>query len=120
MREINLFDPKLGIQSIIDSHESERLPVAKPMATAEMYNTPIDSAYNLANIRNLVENAICPQAGDGEILRPDIFSNSLKNCSTILAKSDNDQVHDFLRRDLYPLLENEDLLRTYCNLMLGG
>ncbi len=120
MRGINLFDPNLGIQSIIENQDNYKLPAAKQFATPNIYDASLESTYNLPNIQSMIEDAVCPDMGDGEIVRGDVLSAVLHTCALELKNSSDADVQDFLRNDLFPLLENEDLLRTYYNLMLGG
>ncbi len=120
MSRIDLFDTDLGIQHYISSEDQARLPSAKPLATATIREASLDSIYSPVNVRNMVEYAVCPDAGDGEAVRADVFSRSLDSCATLLKNSRDSDVQDFLKRDLFPLLENDELLRTYYNLMLGG
>ncbi len=120
MRGINLFDPDLGIQSVLENQDNYKLPGAKQFATPSTYDTSLEAVYNLSNTKSMLEDAVCPDMGNGEIVRSDVFSNSLERCALAHKNSKDQDVQDFLKKDLYPLLENEGLLRTYYNLMLGG
>ncbi len=120
MRKVDLFNADLGIQNILNAQDNQRLPSTKQLTTSTLYDTHLDTLYSPTNMRDRLEHAVCPDIGDGEVARVDVFSESLKACALLLKDSREPEIHDFLRRDLFPLLENEELLRTYYNLMLGG
>ena len=120
-RGIGLFDASLGIQSVMDAPVSQgNMPKARPLASNTLREAGLEELYNPANAQSLVQQALCPQVGDGELLRPDIFSSNLQRCLDDLTTARDPAVRDFIRNDLAPLLENTDLLRAYTGLMVGG
>ena len=69
---------------------------------------------------HLVEQALCPDAGDGDILRPEVFSGNLAGCLEALKDSDDPAVRALADGELVPLLQNKELLNAYMGLMIGG
>lgn len=60
-------------------------------------------------------------AGDGDILRPEVFSGNLAGCLEALKDSDDPAVPGPLADgELAPLLQNKELLNAYMGLMIGG
>ena len=62
-----------------------------------------------------MEQALCPDAGDGDILRPEVFSGNLAGCLEALKDSDDPAV-----RALADGEQNKELLNAYMGLMIGG
>jgi type III secretion protein X len=119
---INLLDPSLGIQDILDPGLSAagQLPTARPLAVSVLREAGLDELYSASNAARLVEQALCPAVGDGDLLRPEVFAANLRECFMAMQESDNPAVQEFLRKDLRLLLENRDLLQAYTGLMIGG
>ncbi len=120
MSNINLFDSTLGIQNILNETNYDNLPQAKQIAASIIREAGMENIYEAKDFKKLVENLVCPSVGDGEILKPYNFSRALTSLADGLKNTSNYNVQDFLKNDLFPLLENEDLLRTYCGLMVSG
>ena len=72
MPSINLLDPSLGIQTIMESPAATRggIPEARPLASNVLREAGLEELYSPCNAHHLVEQALCPDAGDGDILRP--------------------------------------------------
>lgn len=120
-RITGLFDANLGIQSVMESPLGESgMPQARPLASNLLREAGLEELYNPTTAQGLVHNALCPDVGDGEILRPDIFSANIKKCFASLSMSKDPAVRDFIRSDLTPLIENTQLLQAYTGLMVGG
>ena len=122
MPSINLLDPSLGIQTVMDSPVSGRdgIPAARQMAANVLREAGLEELYAPNNAEHLVERALCPDVGDGDLLRPDVFSANLAACAAALRDSDDPGVRRMGRDDLAPLLENVELLKAYTGLMIGG
>ena len=75
MPSINLLDPSLGIQTIMESPAATRggIPEARPLASNVLREAGLEELYSPCNAHHLVEQALCPDAGDGDILRPEVF-----------------------------------------------
>ena len=82
MPSINLLDPSLGIQTIMESPAATRggIPEARPLASNVLREAGLEELYSPCNAHHLVEQALCPDAGDGDILRPEVFSGNLAAC----------------------------------------
>ncbi len=120
MSNINLFDSRVGIQNILNESQLDNLPQAKQIAATVVGAAGLGDVYTPKDLRKLVENVVCPNVGDGEILKPYNFSRVLTACANELKNSSDPQVQTFLKDVLYPLIENEELLHTYSGLMIGG
>ena len=118
----NLLDPSLGIQDILDPGLAPdgQLPRARPLAASVLREAGLEELYSPQNAAKLVEQALCPDVGDGELLRPEVFAANLRESFEALKDSQNPEVRDFLNTDLRLLLENRDLLQAYTGLMIGG
>ena len=122
MPTINLLDPSLGIQSVMDSPATRPsgMPAARPLAANVLREAGLEELYSPSNAHHLVEQALCPDAGDGELLRPDVFSANLAGCMDALRDAEDPAVRAFVHDELAPLLQNRELLNAYMGLMIGG
>ncbi len=120
-RNIGIFDTSVGIQNVLlDELENATMPKAKPLAANVLSEAGLDELYMPRNAARMIEGALCPEVGDGKILRPDIFSDLLRNGLESLRESKNPDVRAFVRKDLAPMLEDATLLQAYTGLMVGG
>ena len=112
MPSINLLDPSLGIQTIMESPAATRggIPEARPLASNVLREAGLEELYSPCNAHHLVEQALCPDAGDGDILRPEVFSGNLAGCLEALKDSDDPAVRALADGELAPLLQNKELL----------
>ncbi len=122
MSKINLLDPSLGIQTVMDSPVSRQdgIPSARQMAANVLREAGLEELYSPNNAEHLVEQLLCPDVGDGDLLRPEVFSANLGACVETLKDSDDPNIRRAIREDLAPLLENTELLKAYTGLMIGG
>ena len=120
MAGINLLDPSLGIQNVMNMPDIGALPRAREMAVNVLSEAGLDELYAPRNARQLLEQALCPEVGDGSLLNPETFSGTLKSCVTALDSTGDTSVKDMVERELKPLLQNGDLLQAYMGLMIGG
>ena len=118
MPSINLLDPSLGIQTIMESPAATRggIPEARPLASNVLREAGLEELYSPSNAHHLVELALCPDAGDG----PEVFSGNLAGCLEALKDSDDPAVRALADGELAPLLQNKELLNAYTGLMIGG
>ena len=78
MTKVNLFDASVGIQNVMDSPATAQgIPTARPLAANVLREAGLEELYFPSNARHLLEQALCPDAGDGDLLRPEIFSANL-------------------------------------------
>ena len=121
-KSIDVFNPSLGIQTVMDMPEvaGQHMPQARPLASNMLFQAGLEELYRPSNARSLVETALCPEVGDGEMLRPDVFSANLGGCLEKCEASGNPALVELAEKELRPLLENKMLLRAYVNLMMGG
>ena len=122
----NLLDPNQGIQNIlapslagVDGH----MPGARPLAANVLREAGLEDLYGGVSASlagKLLEEALCPEVGDGDVLRPDVFHAQLTGSLEALQGSRDPAVRAFVRDELRPLLENAELLKAYVGLMIGG
>ena len=95
MPSINLLDPSLGIQTIMESPAATRggIPEARPLASNVLREAGLEELYSPSNAHHLVEQALCP---------------------------DDPAVRALVDGELAPLLQNKELLNAYMGLMIGG
>ena len=117
---INLLDPSLGIQNVMPMPDPGNLPRARELASNALNEAGLDELYAPNNTRQLVERALCPDVGDGSMLNPEAFSETLYSCAEELQGSSDPAVQEMLSRELVPLLQNGQLLQAYLGLMIGG
>ena len=121
-KSIDVFNPSLGIQTVMDTPDvgGQHMPQARPLASNMLFQAGLEELYRPSNARSLVETALCPEVGDGELLRPDVFSANLGECLEKCEASGNPALMELAEKELRPLLENKMRLRAYVNLMMGG
>ena len=120
-RNIGIFDTSIGIQNVLlNELENATMPQARPLAANVLSEAGLEELYMPGNAARMIENALCPEVGDGKILRPDVFSAHLREGFEALRDSKNPDVRAFLRKDLAPMLEDAGLLQAYTGLMVGG
>jgi len=121
MATINLLDPSIGIQSVMDGVQNNaRLPEARQLPSTVLSAAGLGELYAPKNAQQLIEDSLCPNVGDGKILEPSVFSGLLRDCVDNLKDSDSPEVRTLLEKELLPMLANTDLLRAYMGLMIGG
>ena len=79
---INLLDPGLGIQNIMDPGTAGHLPDARPLASSAMREAGLDELYNSRKAAQQLEAALCPPVGDGSLLQPELFHMELQGALT--------------------------------------
>ena len=120
-RSIGIFDTSMGIQSILlNEQDDTSMPTAKQLAANVMADVGLEELYLPNNAARMIEAALCPEVGDGRILRPDVFTANLQSSLTTLQESRNAEVRAFVRNDLMPMLDDNVLLQAYAGLMVGG
>ena len=120
-RNIGIFDTSIGIQSVLlDGTGNEKMPLARPLASTVMAEAGLEELFLPNNAGRMMEASLCPEVGDGKVLRPDVFSANLQSCLESLKDSRNPDVRAFVRRDLAPMMEDNSLLQAYVGLMIGG
>ena len=117
---LNLLDPNLGIQNVMDSGSGARMPDARPLASTVLREAGLDELYQQGAAEKQLDAALCPPVGDGSILQPEIFQAALRGGLEALKDSRDPAVRAFVRDELAPLLENTELLKAYTGLMVGG
>jgi hypothetical protein len=117
----NIMNPNMGVQGILDSAVSEsHLPQARPLATDVSPETGLADLYRLAGFQSRILAGLQPAVSDDALLRPDVLGKNLRESYKRLQKNRNPHVRRFLRDDLEPLMENEQLLRDYVNMLVSA
>lgn len=117
---IRLLDPSLGIQNVMDMPDTGSLPRARDLGANTLREAGLEELYAPSNARHLMEQALCPDVGDGSMLAPEVFSGNLFGCCKALEDSPSPAVREMLEKELKPLLQNGQLLQAYLGLMIGG
>lgn len=117
---LQLLDPNMGIMSVLDSRTIDHMPGARPLASNVMREAGLEELYAPGTASRMLENALCPPMGDGEALRPDVFSANLQGSIEELSKSSDPAIREFVEGELLPLMSNNELLKAYTGLMIGG
>lgn len=116
----NLFNPSVGIQSLMPMPDVEGLPEARDLASSALQQSTLQSLYGTKNAQTTVESYLCPDVGDGTLVSPEVFGHELEALLEKLRGSDNPKVRAMLEDVIVPLLENGQLLSAYRGLMIGG
>ncbi|MDR2935050.1 MAG: type III secretion protein [Candidatus Adiutrix sp.] len=117
----NLLDPNLGLSGLIERADpSERLPRPHTLATGAAPEAGLADLFKPANFQSLIMAGLEPRVSDENLLRPDVLKRNLETGLEKLKKSRRPEVRRFVRDDLNPLMDDQDLLRGYLNLMMGG
>lgn len=116
----NLFNPSVGIQSLMPMPDVEGLPEARDLASSALQQSTLQSLYGTKNAQTTVESYLCPDVGDGTLVSPEVFGHELETLLEKLRGSDNPKVRAMLEDVIVPLLENGQLLSAYRGLMIGG
>ena len=116
----NLFNPSVGIQSLMPMPDVEGLPEARDLASGALQQSTLQSLYGTKNAQTTVEAYLCPDVGDGTLVSPEVFGHELETLLEKLRGSDNPKVRAMLEDVIVPLLENGQLLSAYRGLMIGG
>lgn len=119
MPTINLLDPSLGIQNIMDMPTDSVLPRARDMGTNAVSEPGLEELYAPSNAQRYIENLLCPDVGDGSILSPEAFSDNIESSLSALGSSDDPAVKEMLT-ELKGLVRNGQLYQAYLGLMIGG
>ena len=116
----NLFNPSVGIQSLMSMPDVEGLPEARDLASSALQQSSLQSLYGTKNAQTTVESYLRPDVGDGTLVSPEVFGHDLEALLEKLRGSDNPKVRAMLEDVIVPLLENGQLLSAYRGLMIGG
>jgi len=119
MPTINLLDPSLGIQNIMDMPADSVLPRARDIGANALNEPGLEELYAPSNAQRYVENLLCPDVGDGSILSPEAFSDNIESSLSALASSDDPAVKEMIT-ELKGLVKNGQLYQAYVGLMIGG
>lgn len=118
--KINVLDLNLGIQKFLEPTQETSLPQPRTLVSSAIKDDGLEELYAPKNYKQLIEEVLFPQISDSEILRPEIFSQNLLSCIEKMKYVDNDIIKQVVNEDLQILLENQELLRVYCGLMIEG
>ncbi|MBQ7739041.1 MAG: type III secretion protein [Desulfovibrionaceae bacterium] len=113
-------NPNIGIQSVLTPQDEAHIPESKSLPTTTLSETGLNELFALTTTDKMLEQTLCPKVGDGTILKPTVFSDCLKDALDVLKDSPLPAVKTFVRDELTPLLENENLLKAYSGLLIGG
>ncbi len=117
---LTILDTNLGIQDVLPSLDTQSMPGARPLPQTSIREAGLEALFHATTTSSLLESALTPNVGDGTILTPAIFSETLRSCCSTLKDVKNPDVHSFVAGELEPLIENEDLLQAYAGLLVGG
>ncbi|MDR0379733.1 MAG: type III secretion protein [Candidatus Accumulibacter sp.] len=117
----SIMNPNVGVQGVLDSEPfGLHLPSARPLATGISSETRLADLYRLADFQSRILAGLQPFVGDEAQLRPDVLGKNLRESLKRLRENKNPHVRRFLRDDLGPLMENEQLLRDYVNMLVSA
>ncbi|MDR2164532.1 MAG: hypothetical protein LBO79_02655, partial [Zoogloeaceae bacterium] len=113
----NIMNPNLGVQDVLDSPAAAHLPRARALATGAASEIGLADLYRANNLQSRLLAGLQPPVGDESLLRPDMLRKNLAGSLARLRNSRDPHVRRFVRDDLGPLMENEQLLREYVTML---
>jgi hypothetical protein len=117
----NIMDPALGVQSVLEpSVRDAHLPQARALTTDIAMETGLADLYRMSSLHSHVLSGLQPRVSDEALLRPDVLRKNLRESFARLTDNRDPHVRRFVRDDLKPLLENEQLLNDYVNMLVSG
>lgn len=117
---IELLNPNVGLGGVIPTSNDNHLPNAVQIAPQDTTEIKLDELYQGDGFKAQIEQSFMPKIETDEILQPATMNRNLSNLTEVLANIKDADVRAFLREDLRPLLDNRDLLRAYCGMMISG
>ncbi|MDR3054891.1 MAG: hypothetical protein LBU53_05750 [Zoogloeaceae bacterium] len=117
----NIMSPSLGVQGVLDpAVQGAHLPQARSLATDLTPETGLADLYRMSNLQSQLFAALQPKIGDEALLRPEVMRKNLQESFASLKDNRDPHIRRFVREDLKPLLENEQLLAEYVNMLVSG
>lgn len=120
MQSVSLLDPSIGIQNVIDMPLRDGLPAARELPASAAAENGLEELFSPMNAQTVTESLLRPEVGDGTLLAPERFADSLRACADILRREGSDEAKELVEKELDPLMENSGLLQAYVGLMIGG
>ncbi|MBQ9536456.1 MAG: type III secretion protein [Desulfovibrionaceae bacterium] len=117
---IRLLDANLGISGILDAQENAHIPQARPLPSTALREAGLEELFGAKTSDKYLEEALCPDVGDGTILEPATFSAAIKSSLETLKDQTHADIRSFISGELAPLTENDTLLQAYSGLLVGG
>ena len=117
---IDLLSPSFGIQDVLEMPDFGQLPKARELAANALNSAGIEELYPLGNARQLIEQALCPDVGDGSLLNSQRFQETIDSVITGTDEGDDPSLVAMVKKELIPLRQNKELLQAYLGLMIGG
>ena len=117
---VDLLAPSLGIQDVMEMASPSQLPRARELAASALNEAGLEELFAPGNMRQVVELALCPDVGDGEMLNPQRFQETISAVVRDLSGDGDEAVRAMLSSELVPLQQNRALLDAYLGLMVGG
>ncbi len=117
---IDLLSPSFGIQDVIEMSDFGQLPRARELAANALNAAGLEDLYPQGNARQLIEQALCPNVGDGSLLNSQRFQSILDSIIAEADEGDDPALVAMVRQELIPLRQNKELLQAYLGLMIGG
>ncbi|GHT82032.1 hypothetical protein FACS1894116_03300 [Betaproteobacteria bacterium] len=117
----NIMNPSLGVQGVLDpAIQDTHLPQARTLATDLSPESGLAELYRMNNLQSRILSGLQPRVGDEALLRPDMLRKNLQQSFDGLKDNRDPYIRRFVRDDLKPLLENEQLLTEYVNMLVSG
>jgi hypothetical protein len=117
----NIMDSSLGVQGVLEpSVQDLHLPQARPLTTDVATESSLADLYRAPSLQSHILSGLQPRIDDEALLRPDVLGRNLKESLACLEESRDAHIRRFVRDDLKPLLENEQLLNDYVNMLVSG
>jgi hypothetical protein len=115
----DLFNVGLGLDTPLPPLAEEHLPVASNIVHGISQDVKVEELYAKDAFQSRVSEPFDFEPQNRELLQPFKLQQSLDKLSDKLKNVNDSDISDFLRNDVTQLLNNNDLLRMYCSLMLN-
>ncbi len=114
-----LFSVGLGLDTPLPPTSTEKLPEAKNLVNTVSDDIKVDELYSKNSFQEKISQPFDFIPKNKTLLQPYQLQNNLEKLGGKLQNINDSTVSEFLNKDVVPLLNNNDLLRTYCSLLLN-
>lgn len=115
----DIFNVGLGLDTPLPPMADDHLPAASNIVHGISQDVKVEELYVKDAFQNRVSEPFDFEPENRELLQPFKLQQSLDSLSDKLKNVNDSDVSEFLRNDVAQLLNNNELLRMYCSLMLN-
>lgn len=110
----------VGLEGIVDVQVYQPLPEAKDLVHNADSVIRTEDLYHANLFERSVSSAFELKLSNPDLLQPVQIRHAFESVGEKLVAHSNQDVREFVEKDLNPLLENTGLLSAYMNMMVNG